>query len=132
MLVDEYQDTNRLQAEILAALKPDGRGVTVVGDDAQAIYGFRAAEVRNILDFPGRFEPRARIVTLERNYRSTQPILAAANAVIGEARERFAKTLWTERRVGRAAAARHRRRRGGAGRLRVRRGAGGARGGDRR
>ncbi len=80
VLVDEYQDTNRLQAEILAALKPEGRGVTVVGDDAQAIYGFRAAEVRNILDFPGRFEPPARVVTLERNYRSTQPILAAANA----------------------------------------------------
>ena len=97
VLVDEYQDTNRLQAAILAALKPDGRGVTVVGDDAQAIYGFRAAEVRNILDFPGCFEPRARIVTLERNYRSTAPILAAANAVIGEARERFAKALWTDR-----------------------------------
>ena len=98
VLVDEYQDTNRLQAEILRALKPDGRGVTVVGDDAQAIYGFRAAEVRNILDFPAQFEPRARIITLERNYRSTEPILAAANAVIGEARERFAKELWTERR----------------------------------
>ncbi len=97
VLVDEYQDTNRLQAEILQALKPDGRGVTVVGDDAQAIYGFRAAEVRNILDFPGQFEPRARVVTLERNYRSTAPILAAANAVIGEARERFAKDLWTDR-----------------------------------
>ena len=98
VLVDEYQDTNRLQAEILLALKPDGRGVTVVGDDAQAIYGFRAAEVRNILDFPGLFEPRARVVTLERNYRSTAPILEAANAVIGEARERYAKDLWTERR----------------------------------
>ena len=56
MLVDEYQDTNRLQAEILLALKPDGRGVTVVGDDAQAIYSFRAAAVRNILDFPRRFD----------------------------------------------------------------------------
>ncbi|HRO10852.1 ATP-dependent helicase [Amaricoccus sp.] len=97
VLVDEYQDTNRLQAEILAALKPDGRGVTVVGDDAQAIYGFRAAEVRNILDFPARFAPPARVVTLERNYRSTQPILAAANAVIGEAGERFAKALWSAR-----------------------------------
>ncbi len=97
VFVDEYQDTNRLQAEILLALKPDGRGLTVVGDDAQSIYGFRAAEVRNILDFPGQFSPRARIVTLERNYRSTAPILAAANAVIAEARERFAKTLWTDR-----------------------------------
>ncbi|MCV4732792.1 ATP-dependent helicase, partial [Escherichia coli] len=81
-LVDEYQDTNRLQARILRALKPDGRGLTVVGDDAQAIYGFRAAEVRNILDFPSQFEPRARVVTLERNYRSTQPILDVSNAVI--------------------------------------------------
>jgi DNA helicase-2/ATP-dependent DNA helicase PcrA len=98
VFVDEYQDTNRLQAKILLALKPDGRGVTVVGDDAQAIYGFRAAEVRNILDFPGLFEPRARVVTLEQNYRSTEPILAAANAVIGEARERFTKELWSERR----------------------------------
>jgi DNA helicase II / ATP-dependent DNA helicase PcrA len=97
VLVDEYQDTNRLQAAILLALKPDGRGVTVVGDDAQSIYSFRAAEVRNILDFPGHFAPRARIVTLERNYRSTAPILAAANAVIGEATERFTKNLWTER-----------------------------------
>ena len=97
VLVDEYQDTNRLQAAILTGLKPDGNGVTVVGDDAQAIYAFRAAEVRNILDFPATFEPPARIVTLERNYRSTAPILAAANAVIGEARERFTKNLWTER-----------------------------------
>ena len=97
ILVDEYQDTNRLQAAILLGLKPDGRGVTVVGDDAQSIYSFRAAEVRNILDFPGQFAPRARIVTLERNYRSTAPILAAANAVIGEATERFTKNLWTER-----------------------------------
>jgi len=97
VLVDEYQDTNRLQAAILMGLKPDGRGVTVVGDDAQAIYAFRAAEVRNILDFPASFAPPARIVTLERNYRSTAPILAAANAVIGEARERFSKNLWTER-----------------------------------
>jgi DNA helicase-2/ATP-dependent DNA helicase PcrA len=72
----------------------------VVGDDAQAIYGFRAAEVRNILDFPGRFRPPARVVTLERNYRSTEGILAAANAVIGEAPERFAKELWTGRHGG--------------------------------
>ncbi len=100
VFVDEYQDTNRLQAEILLRLKPDGRGLTVVGDDAQAIYSFRAAQVRNILDFPGHFEPRAHVVTLEQNYRSTEPILGAANAVIAEARERFAKDLWTERRSG--------------------------------
>jgi DNA helicase-2/ATP-dependent DNA helicase PcrA len=97
ILVDEYQDTNRLQASILTALKPDGRGLTVVGDDAQSIYSFRAAEVRNILDFPTLFPQPGDIVTLDRNYRSTQAILAAANAVIGEASERFTKNLWTDR-----------------------------------
>ena len=97
VLVDEYQDTNRLQSAILLALKPDGQGVTVVGDDAQSIYSFRAATVRNILDFPQSFAPAAEIVTLERNYRSTAPILDAANAVIGLAAERFTKNLWTER-----------------------------------
>jgi DNA helicase-2/ATP-dependent DNA helicase PcrA len=97
VLVDEYQDTNRLQSSILLALKPGGRGLTVVGDDAQSIYSFRAATVRNILDFPGQFSPPAAIVTLERNYRSTQTVLAAANGVIGLAKERFTKNLWTER-----------------------------------
>jgi DNA helicase II / ATP-dependent DNA helicase PcrA len=97
VLVDEYQDTNALQAAIVLRMKPDGRGVTVVGDDAQAIYGFRAASVRNILDFPKCFEPPAAIATLEQNYRSTQPILAAANAVIGLAQERFSKNLFSER-----------------------------------
>jgi len=97
VLVDEYQDTNRLQSSILMALKPGGRGLTVVGDDAQSIYSFRAATVRNILEFPDQFTPRAEIVTLNRNYRSTQPILSAANGVIGLARERFTKDLWTDR-----------------------------------
>jgi DNA helicase-2/ATP-dependent DNA helicase PcrA len=97
VLVDEYQDTNRLQASILLALKPDGKGLTVVGDDAQSIYSFRAATVRNILDFPDHFRPRANVVTLERNYRSTQPILTATNAVIDLANERFTKNLWSER-----------------------------------
>ena len=97
VLVDEYQDTNRLQAAILHALKPEGVGLTVVGDDAQAIYAFRAAEVRNILDFPRAFATPARVVTLERNYRSTQPILDASNAVIALASERYAKRLWTDR-----------------------------------
>jgi DNA helicase-2/ATP-dependent DNA helicase PcrA len=97
VLVDEYQDTNRLQSSILLALKPGGEGLTVVGDDAQSIYSFRAATVQNILDFPHQFSPRAEIVTLDRNYRSTQPILAAANGVIGLAKERFTKNLWTER-----------------------------------
>ncbi|MCB1930888.1 MAG: ATP-dependent helicase [Candidatus Accumulibacter sp.] len=97
VLVDEYQDTNRLQAAILLAMKPDGRGLTVVGDDAQSIYAFRGATVRNILDFPTCFDPPARLITLERNYRSTQPILAAANQVIALAAERFTKDLWSER-----------------------------------
>ncbi|MBW0449336.1 ATP-dependent helicase [bacterium M00.F.Ca.ET.228.01.1.1] len=97
VLVDEYQDTNRLQASILLALKPDGRGLTVVGDDAQSIYSFRGATVRNILDFPAQFDPPATRVTLERNYRSTQPILAASNAVIELASERYTKNLWTDK-----------------------------------
>ena len=97
VLVDEYQDTNRLQSSILLALKPGGFGLTVVGDDAQSIYSFRAATVRNILDFPGQFSPAAQIITLDRNYRSTQPILAAANGVIDLAAERFTKNLWTDR-----------------------------------
>ena len=100
VLVDEYQDTNRLQAAIILALKPGGRGLTVVGDDAQSIYSFRAANVRNILDFPAQFSPAAEIITLERNYRSTQAILAAANGVIGLAAERFTKNLWTDRKSG--------------------------------
>lgn len=97
ILIDEYQDTNSLQASILLSMRPDGRGMTVVGDDAQSIYSFRAATVRNILDFPSAFTPAADIVTLDRNYRSTQPILAAANAVIEQSSERFTKNLWSER-----------------------------------
>ena len=100
VLVDEYQDTNRLQARLLLALKPDGRGLAVVGDDAQAIYSFRAAEVRNILDFPAQFQPPATVLSLQRNYRCSQPILHACNAVIAQARERFAKTLWSDREHG--------------------------------
>jgi DNA helicase-2/ATP-dependent DNA helicase PcrA len=97
VLVDEYQDTNRLQASVLMRLKPDGCGLTVVGDDAQAIYSFRAATVRNILDFPTQFREPAAVVTLARNYRSTEPILAASNAVISLAAERFTKDLWSGR-----------------------------------
>ncbi|HVK77503.1 MAG TPA: ATP-dependent helicase [Kofleriaceae bacterium] len=97
VLVDEYQDTNALQAEIVVALAPDGRGVTAVGDDAQAIYSFRAATVRNILDFPRAFATPARLVALEDNYRSTAPIVAAANAVIERAAERHDKRLRTAR-----------------------------------
>ena len=98
VLVDEYQDTNRLQASILLGLKPTGRGLTVVGDDAQSIYSFRAATVRNILDFPHHFSPKADIVTLDQNYRSTVPILDAANAVIELAAERFTKNLRSDRK----------------------------------
>lgn len=100
VMVDEYQDTNRLQSSILLAMRPDGNGLTVVGDDAQSIYSFRAATIRNILDFPTSFEPPADVVTLDRNYRSTTPILAAANAVIDQAAERFTKNLWSDRVSG--------------------------------
>jgi DNA helicase-2/ATP-dependent DNA helicase PcrA len=99
VLVDEYQDTNALQADILEGLRPEGssRNLTVVGDDAQAIYGFRAATVRNILEFPQRF-PDATIVRLEQNFRSTPPILDSSNAVIALSPQRHEKTLWSARR----------------------------------
>ncbi len=97
LLVDEYQDTNRLQASILQRLKPGGQGLTVVGDDAQAIYSFRAAEVGNILGFAQAYGAAASTITLERNYRSTQPILDASNAVIALAAQRHPKQLWTTR-----------------------------------
>ena len=100
VMVDEYQDTNALQAQILLRMKPDGRGLTVVGDDAQSIYSFRAATVRNILDFPKQFRPPAHVVTLEQNYRSTEPILEACNAVIAQATEGFRKELFTDRPSG--------------------------------
>jgi DNA helicase-2/ATP-dependent DNA helicase PcrA len=98
VLVDEYQDTNRLQSKILSRLKPRGCGLMVVGDDAQSIYSFRAATVRNILDFPKQFQPAADIITLEQNYRSTQPILNACNQVIRFAKERYTKNLRSDRR----------------------------------
>jgi ATP-dependent DNA helicase UvrD/PcrA len=98
VLVDEYQDTNALQAAILEAMRPAGgaRNLTVVGDDAQSIYGFRAATVRNILGFPERF-PGTTVVTLEQNYRSISPILASSNAVIAASPQRHDKTLWSAR-----------------------------------
>ena len=98
VLVDEYQDTNVLQARILRGLCRTHRNITVVGDDAQSIYSFRGANFRNILDFPHQF-PGTTVVTLEQNYRSTQPILDTTNTLISRAEERFSKTLWT-RRVG--------------------------------
>jgi DNA helicase II / ATP-dependent DNA helicase PcrA len=99
VLVDEYQDTNTLQSAILQGLCPAGKGLTVVGDDAQSIYSFRAATVENILGFPEQF-PGAKTVKLEQNYRSTQPLLEASNAVIAMAREGFEKQLWSSRHSG--------------------------------
>jgi DNA helicase-2/ATP-dependent DNA helicase PcrA len=93
VLVDEYQDTSALQGEIVQSLKPDGKGVTVVGDDAQAIYSFRAAAVENILGFADRFKPKAEIVVLAQNYRSTQQILDSANALMSDGARQHRKTL---------------------------------------
>jgi DNA helicase II / ATP-dependent DNA helicase PcrA len=100
ILVDEYQDTNAVQAEILKALRPSGEGVTVVGDDAQSIYSFRAATVENILGFPAQYTPPASVITLEENYRSTQGILDAANALIAEGGRQYKKTLQATRGSG--------------------------------
>ncbi len=100
VLVDEYQDTNLVQAQILNALKPDGAGVTVVGDDAQSIYSFRAAEVENILGFPDQYMPTAQVITLEQNYRSTQPILDTANHLIAESERQYRKNLFSDRSDG--------------------------------
>ncbi|MBI4214215.1 MAG: ATP-dependent helicase [Chloroflexi bacterium] len=96
VLVDEYQDTNVAQLDILRAMRRHNRNLTVVGDDAQAIYSFRAATVRNILDFPQHF-PGAEVVRLEQNYRSIPPILALTNVVMAQAYEGHAKTLWSSR-----------------------------------
>jgi DNA helicase-2/ATP-dependent DNA helicase PcrA len=100
VLVDEYQDTNKLQGDILAALKPDGQGVTVVGDDAQAIYSFRAAAVENILGFPDRFQPKAEVITLAQNFRSSQSILDSANALMVDAPRQHRKHLLSMRGQG--------------------------------
>src|SRR5678816_2381942 len=99
ILVDEYQDTNILQARILRGMCRSHSNITVVGDDAQSIYSFRGANFRNILGFPKQFEG-ATIVTLEQNYRSTPEILDATNTMISRASERFTKNLWTERAAG--------------------------------
>ena len=96
ILIDEYQDTNLLQARILRGMCRQHRNITVVGDDAQSIYSFRGASFRNILEFPKQFQG-ATIVTLEQNYRSTQPILDVTNTLISRALERFTKALWTQR-----------------------------------
>jgi DNA helicase-2/ATP-dependent DNA helicase PcrA len=99
VLVDEYQDTNVLQARILAGMAKAHRNISVVGDDAQSIYSFRGANYRNILDFPRQF-PGAKLVTLEQNYRSTQPILDVTNTLISRAPERFTKNLFTDKPGG--------------------------------
>lgn len=99
VLVDEYQDTNIVQADILKGLRRFNTNLTVVGDDAQSIYSFRAANVRNILDFPAQF-PGATVITLEQNYRSVEPILETTNRLISQARERFTKDLWSARKEG--------------------------------
>ena len=100
VLVDEYQDTNLLQADIVRALHTHGTAVTAVGDDAQAIYGFRAASVTNMLRFPEEY-PGGTVLRLEQNHRSVQPILDLANAVLAEATEGYAKRLWTDKEGGR-------------------------------
>ena len=99
IMVDEYQDTNTLQAEILYLLTNVNRNIMVVGDDAQSIYAFRGANFRNIIDFPKMF-PETRIVFLEENYRSIQPILTLTNAIIERAQEKFNKNLFTQRKGG--------------------------------
>jgi DNA helicase II / ATP-dependent DNA helicase PcrA len=100
VLVDEYQDTNKLQAQILHAMRPDGSGLTVVGDDAQAIYSFRAAAVDNILGFPDRFTPRAEVITLAQNYRSTQEVLDVSNSLMADAPRQYRKHLLSIRGKG--------------------------------
>jgi len=97
ILVDEYQDTNKIQAGILLGMRRENNNIMVVGDDAQSIYGFRSATVRNMLDFPEQFL-MTKIVALEQNYRSIQPILDTTNEVIAQAQERYSKDLWSNRK----------------------------------
>jgi DNA helicase-2/ATP-dependent DNA helicase PcrA len=99
VMVDEYQDTNRLQAQVVRLLTATHDNVAAVGDECQAIYSFRGASFQNMLDFPGLF-PGARLVKLEENFRSTQPILDAANAIIADAREGYAKRLFSRASEG--------------------------------
>jgi DNA helicase II / ATP-dependent DNA helicase PcrA len=101
VLVDEFQDTNRVQYDLVQKLAEATRNLTVVGDDDQSIYAWRGAEPRNLLDFDRDF-PDAKVIKLEQNYRSTQTILDAANAVIGKNRDRHDKSLWTDRGAGEA------------------------------
>src|SRR5436190_646305 len=99
ILVDEYQDTNRTQYRFLELLAEEHRNLMVVGDEDQSVYRFRGADIRNILDFQKDF-PDAEVIRLEQNYRSTQPILSVANAIIQNNRERLGKNLWTDKDKG--------------------------------
>ena len=99
VMVDEYQDTNGIQADIVKWLAHDHRNIMVVGDDSQAIYSFRGASYRNMFDFPVQF-PEAKIIKLEQNYRSVQPILTVTNALMDQASEKYTKCLFTERKGG--------------------------------
>ena len=100
VLVDEYQDTNRLQGEIVRGLSADGAGITVVGDDAQSIYSFRGTVVENILNFPDTYTPKAEVITLAQNYRATQPVLDVANALMADAPRQHRKHLLSVRGAG--------------------------------
>ncbi len=99
IMVDEYQDTNKIQAEILYLLAGVHHNIMVVGDDSQSIYAFRGANFRNIMEFPNMF-PGTRIITLEENYRSVQPILNLTNVIIDRAAEKYSKTLFTRKSGG--------------------------------
>jgi DNA helicase-2/ATP-dependent DNA helicase PcrA len=99
LMVDEYQDTNPLQARIVRLLAAEHGNVMAVGDDAQSIYAFRGADFRNIMQFPAQF-PGTRLIALEENYRSTQPVLDVANAIMDQARERYTKVLFTRQGTG--------------------------------
>ena len=129
VLVDEYQDTNRAQYRFLQLLAGEHRNLTVVGDEDQSIYGFRHADIRNILDFDRDFGD-ATLVKLEQNYRSTQTVLDAANAIVANNTERREKRLWTDAGAGRADRRRRVRRRARRGALRRLRGQPAGRGGD--
>ncbi|HAX18571.1 MAG TPA: hypothetical protein DCY00_08285 [Actinobacteria bacterium] len=94
IMIDEFQDTNRIQANIAYLLASEHKNIMVVGDDSQSIYSFRGADFRNIMDFPRVF-PDCRVITLEQNYRSTQPILDMTNAIIENSKEKFSKKLFT-------------------------------------
>ncbi|NNL76639.1 MAG: ATP-dependent helicase [Desulfobacterales bacterium] len=101
VMVDEYQDTNKIQAEILYLLTPANKNIMAVGDDSQSIYAFRGANFKNIMQFPQMF-PGTRIITLEENYRSFQPILNLTNTIIEQAKEKYSKKLFTRRSGGAA------------------------------